>query len=183
MPFSESTKISVRRRSHFLCCLCHSLGVEVHHIIPHEEGGLDTAENAAPLCPTCHGIYGSNSSKRKFIREARDLWYEICEKRFASASDTIDEIVNLLKYVATKSDLENAVKEITRVFTEIINDAKQSIIEKADAISDTAVTFSIGFCANPLCPSFGKKIYLEVEAGGKIGCLICGAECGKEQLA
>jgi hypothetical protein len=37
----------------------------------------DELENAAPLCPSCHETYGANPTKRKFLREARDLWYEI----------------------------------------------------------------------------------------------------------
>jgi 5-methylcytosine-specific restriction endonuclease McrA len=55
------------------------MGVEVHHIIPQEEGGSDREENAAPLCLSCHETYGASSQKREFIREARDLWYEICK--------------------------------------------------------------------------------------------------------
>lgn len=84
MPFTEETKLAVKRKSHFRCCLCHALGIEIHHIIPQADGGLDTQDNAAPLCPSCHETYGANSGKRKFIREARDFWYELCEKRYAS---------------------------------------------------------------------------------------------------
>lgn len=84
MPFTEETKLAVKRKSHFKCCLCHALGIEIHHIVPQADGGLDTQDNAAPLCPSCHETYGANSGKRKFIREARDFWYELCEKRYAS---------------------------------------------------------------------------------------------------
>ena len=73
--FSESTKVAVRRKAHLRCCLCHDIGVEVHHILPQAEGGSDNPENAAPLCPSCHEKYGANPTKRKFIREARDVWY------------------------------------------------------------------------------------------------------------
>lgn len=81
MAFSEALKIEVRKKTHLCCCLCKSLGVEVHHIIPQSENGTDTEDNAAPLCPSCHEIYGLNLQKRKFIKEARDLWYEICKKK------------------------------------------------------------------------------------------------------
>src|ERR1700741_2657614 len=87
MPFTEETKLGVKRKSHFRCCLCHALGIEIHHIVPQADGGLDTHDNAAPLCPSCHETYGANSGKRKFIREARDFWYELCEKRYASDPD------------------------------------------------------------------------------------------------
>ena len=69
VAFTELLKLSVKKRAHFSCCLCHSLGVEVHHIIPQENDGPDTEDNAAPLCPSCHEIYGANRQKRKFIRE------------------------------------------------------------------------------------------------------------------
>ena len=68
MPFSEALKLSMKRRAHFSCCLCHTLGVEVHHIVPRADGGSDDEDNAAPLCPTCHETYGANPIKRKFIR-------------------------------------------------------------------------------------------------------------------
>jgi hypothetical protein len=37
------------------CCLCGVLHkVQVHHIIPTDEGGTDDIDNAIPLCPNCH---------------------------------------------------------------------------------------------------------------------------------
>ena len=96
MPFSESLKAQVRKKAHLRCCLCKSLGVEVHHIIPESEDGPDRQENAVPLCPSCHETYGANPQKRKFIREARDLWYEICENRLAPGKEQLDEIKRLL---------------------------------------------------------------------------------------
>ncbi len=106
MGFSEQLKANIRRKSHFLCCLCKALGVEVHHIIPQEEDGPDTADNAAPLCPSCHETYGANPQKRKFIREARNLWYEICQKRFSSDADRLDEIKKLLKNTVSYEDFK-----------------------------------------------------------------------------
>ncbi len=112
MSFSEALKSKVRRRAHFCCCLCKALGVEVHHVIPQEEVGPDTEENAAPLCPTCHETYGANPTKRKFIREARDLWYEICERRYASAPDRLDELRDLLKNTVSYEAFEQFKEEL-----------------------------------------------------------------------
>jgi len=109
MAFSESTKLSVQRAAHFHCCLCRSLGVEIHHVVPQSEGGGDEADNAAPLCPSCHETYGANPIKRKFIREARDLWYEICANRYAGDASWIEEIRTRLESVATKEDLNKLV--------------------------------------------------------------------------
>jgi hypothetical protein len=106
MAFTESLKVTVRKRSHLSCCLCHSIGVDVHHIVPQAEGGADTEDNAAALCPSCHETYGANPTKRKLIREARDLWYEICAKRFAEDSGQLSEIAAALRNLATKEDVE-----------------------------------------------------------------------------
>jgi len=93
MAFSEKLKAQVRKLSHHSCCLCKRLEVEIHHIVPQEEGGPDTFDNAAPLCPSCHETYGANPVKRKFITEARDNWYDICAKRYRSDADRIDELL------------------------------------------------------------------------------------------
>jgi hypothetical protein len=67
--------------------------VEIHHILPQAEGGSDEEDNAAPLCASCHETYGANPTKRKFIREARDWWYETCAKRYAPGSDALADVV------------------------------------------------------------------------------------------
>ena len=117
MAFSEFLKLSVKKKSHFYCCLCHSLGVEVHHIVPQADDGPDTEDNAAPLCPSCHETYGANATKRKFIREARDFWYELCSQRFSKDPAALTNISEQLKQTASKSDIEAAVKEISALFT------------------------------------------------------------------
>ena len=83
MSFSEPIKLHVKKRADFTCCWCtnpHNK-VEVHHIIPQAEQGLDLEENAAPLCSNCHTLYGGNPELRKEIQLRRDHWYEICLKR------------------------------------------------------------------------------------------------------
>ena len=99
MAFPEALKARIRQRAHLACCLCKSMGVEVHHIIPGDENGPDTEDNAAPLCPSCHEIYGANPQKRKLIREARDLWYEICERRYALDPGRLADIERVLKTI------------------------------------------------------------------------------------
>ena len=112
MAFSEALKLKVRKKAHLSCCVCKAPGVEVHHIIPQEENGPDTEENAAPLCPSCHEVYGANPQKRKFIREARDLWYEICAKRYASDADRLDEIKSLLRNTVSHDDFQKFKEEL-----------------------------------------------------------------------
>jgi HNH endonuclease len=116
MVFSEQLKVMVRKRSHLRCCLCHDLGVDIHHIVPQAEDGPDAEDNAAALCPSCHDRYGANPDKRKLIREARDLWYEICASRFSSGSADLKEIAETLRGLATKEDLERfALRNATYV--------------------------------------------------------------------
>lgn len=79
--------------------------MEVHHIIPQEDKGPDTEDNAAPLCPSCHETYGANPTKRKFITEARDFWHEVCAKRYATDPDRLDKIESRISKTATKDDV------------------------------------------------------------------------------
>jgi hypothetical protein len=96
MAFTEKLKLEVKRAGHFCCCVCRAAGVEIHHLIPQCEGGPDTFDNAAPLCPSCHETYGANPTKKKFLTEARDFWYEVCEKKHAPQGMALSEIKNLL---------------------------------------------------------------------------------------
>ena len=105
MAFSEQLKSKIRRRADFRCCMCHKPDVHIHHIIPQAEGGEDSEDNAAPLCPSCHDAYGANPQKRKLIREMRDDWYEKCEKESVS-SDAIKGISERLQNLASKEDIE-----------------------------------------------------------------------------
>ena len=91
MAFSESLKVKIRQRSNMRCCICNTIGVEIHHIVPQFENGEDTEDNAAPLCPSCHETYGDNPKKRKFIRECRDNWFSICQKKFEFNNDFSSE--------------------------------------------------------------------------------------------
>lgn len=80
MPFPESIRQRVKERAAFTCCWCRNPlnKVDVHHIIPSAEDGPDTEENAAPLCGSCHDLYGPNPLLRKEIISRRNNWYERC---------------------------------------------------------------------------------------------------------
>lgn len=90
MSFSENTKLEAKRRSAFRCCICQHIFVEVHHIIPQEEGGPDTLDNAAPLCGRCHDLFGDNPKKRKQLREMRDYWWDLMKERAEILTTTED---------------------------------------------------------------------------------------------
>ncbi len=84
MSFSEPIKLTVKKKANFTCCWCQERRnkVEIHHIIPQADNGSDIEDNAAPLCGSCHDLYGSNPDLRKEIKLRRDHWYDICEKIF-----------------------------------------------------------------------------------------------------
>lgn len=113
MAFSELVKLSVKRKAHFRCCICQAIGVEVHHILPQAEGGPDTEDNAAPLCPTCHDTYGANPQKRKFIRETRDFWYDFCERRFVTDPYLLQELTTFMQN--TTSALADIAEELRKL--------------------------------------------------------------------
>lgn len=92
MSFSEKVKIEAKKKAGFRCVICQEPFVEVHHIVPQKEGGEDTINNAAPLCSRCHDLYGDNPSKRKQIRQMRDHWYEVMEKRNKGKLSNLDPI-------------------------------------------------------------------------------------------
>ena len=82
MGFLELTKLAVKKRASFTCCWCRDREkkVEVHHIIPQAEGGSDDEANAAPLCGSCHQLYGANPDLRKEIRLRRNHLYEYYQR-------------------------------------------------------------------------------------------------------
>ena len=92
MPFPESLKLEVRLKAHFRCCKCEQGPIEVHHIVLESQGGPDTIDNAAPLCPSCHSYFGDNPVLKKTIREMRDAWYERCRKRDEAGIVKLEEI-------------------------------------------------------------------------------------------
>lgn len=121
MSFPDSVKQEACRKAHFMCVACHAPFVEVHHIIPESEGGPDTLKNTAPLCAGCHSIYGGNPVFRKQIRQMRDNWYDVCERRFAPSDfqvfqnisklyETLQTVrADQLKYQTTLDQIKSAI--------------------------------------------------------------------------
>lgn len=126
MAFSESLKLEVKKRSAFRCCRCNAIGVEIHHIVPQKDGGPDTIENAAPLCPRCHEDFGDNPSKRKAITEMRDWWYETVERMYSPPKLGIGDLLQSIDSMVLASK-ENANQ---------IEDLKSALRSYAEKIID-----------------------------------------------
>jgi len=87
MSFLPKVKEEVLVSSARHCCVCQrycGVGIEIHHLIPREQNGDDSFENAIPLCFDCHANAGHYNSKHprgtKYsvgeLKKARTNWYE-----------------------------------------------------------------------------------------------------------
>jgi hypothetical protein len=172
MAFTETLKLAVKRNAHFCCCLCHALGVEVHHIVPQADGGEDSEENAASLCPSCHETYGANPQKRKFIREARDFWYELCAKRYATDPDRLAELSDKLNNAVTKADLDEATSKIIQLMRAAAANETHPVKLRAQEVARFGSMIAPGVGANRHCRNCGTTIGLYVGDQGR--CPTCG---------
>lgn len=94
MAFPPALKMKIKKLADFKCCVCYAVGgVDIHHIIPQAENGPDTADNAAPLCPSCHDRFGHNPNKRSYIKEVRNHWYEKCKSNVDILSSHLDAVI------------------------------------------------------------------------------------------
>ncbi len=91
MSFSKNIKEDILVASARHCCVCHrykGVKIEIHHILPKHKGGLDTFENAIPLCFDCHSDAGHYNSKHpkgtKFsieeLKKHKKNWFNIVKK-------------------------------------------------------------------------------------------------------
>jgi len=167
-----------------MCVACHAAFVEVHHIIPQSEGGADTLDNAAPLCSGCHGIYGGNPDFRKQIRQMRDNWYDVCQKRFGPSSIEIPQQLDALgetlrtvradqiKYQQTLNEIKSTMVGSLSGTVDAIN--KASTLEEvvnASGYPTTGVYLGPNVYANFKCRNCGTIIGLLV---GNDKCPKCG---------
>ncbi len=160
MSFNEAIKKEVRRKAHYLCCICKEPFIDVHHIIPEGQEGKDNIENAAPLCSKCHRNYGNNPDHRKTIREMRDLWYEICENRYKDDSsqpifEKLDQLGQVIKL------LRNDKANERRLLAEIKDQFKQLKKEEEREINTATSLEELG-SKNMTATKLGDRIYSNV---------------------
>lgn len=151
MAFSDAVINEARRNSLYRCVLCDAWLVEVHHIIPQEEGGPDTLDNACPLCGGCHNIVGANPELRKQLRGTRDLKWAMNKMR--SLTPDTQQFVERLDHLQSQiSGLSAATSQTHAALGEIkdlvIGHYNQSnvAVGRADSVSmiTTAVTGYMG---------------------------------------
>lgn len=110
-------------RCHRRCCICHrfcGVKMEIDHIVPKADSGLDSIDNAIPVCFECHAETHSYNERhprgRKFtpeeLRGHRDQWLTICENnpeallRAARDSDVgpLQSLIDELEFNAVVAD-------------------------------------------------------------------------------
>jgi hypothetical protein len=185
MPFSEKTKDEVKRKSHFRCCVCRNFFVEVHHIIPEAHVGPDTFDNAAPLCPNCHTNFGDNPTKRKGIRQMRDLWYELCEKSemnpdVAQFSEKIDGLYKEFNVVKDNQEKQNqTLTELKIQFSDHFQKqaAQFSNVASIDELITASGSTTASIINKPL-GAFSERVYpncgANIYQSDAIYCSYCG---------
>ncbi|MBL7198401.1 MAG: HNH endonuclease [Candidatus Omnitrophica bacterium] len=138
MPFSEKIKKQVKENAAFKCCRCQSIGIEAHHIIPEGQGGPNTLDNAAPLCPTCHDWFGDNPKKQKEIKHMRDWWYKQCKKIYSKK-----EVVSFSKIDSKLEKIKNGQSQGINELKEILKNMSNKAIDSISATTASATASTI----------------------------------------
>jgi HNH endonuclease len=99
------------------CCLCGKLHlIQVHHIVPQEEGGTDDITNAIPLCPNCHDevhrARASGSTTRSYSVQELKLHRAAAIERSRNYDDRLEELIKILEFraAAIERDLQNCYR-------------------------------------------------------------------------
>jgi hypothetical protein len=166
--FTESVKAQARKLADFRCCYCHDMGDHVHHLVPKEEGGSGTLDNAILLCVQCHDRYGHRSDKQKQLEQARDAWYEIVKDR-QRPEDSV--LLERLQELATKRDLKEISFQLHGLFDKMMLsiNAGSTSPQQAANVASIMVTSTSASASMSASPSIG------VDAEVTRQC----AECGK----
>ena len=104
MGFSTKIKEDILVASARHCCVCHrykGVKIEIHHIKPKEQGGLDSFDNAIALCFDCHsdaGHYfakhpkGTKVSPSELIKHKKTWFENVTRNNIIPSIDTQAEI-------------------------------------------------------------------------------------------
>lgn len=165
MAFSEKIINQVKELADFKCCRCKHISFEVHHIIPQKDGGPDTIDNAAPLCPNCHSDFGDNPQKRKEITQMRDLWYRRVEMQYTQ-QDTMSN--SILKQINSKLDiLDHKTTNQSTVLIDLKETLKKLAIETIDQMTPGTANITASGIANASYVSnFPEPTPEEIDAAG-----------------
>ena len=186
--FPEHIKKEVKRKAAFQCCMCHASDVHIHHIIQPKDDGDDTIENAAPLCPNCHDLYGDNPNKVKEIRQRRDWWYERVENMYGGSVgiEILSQISRQLQDISSnQASQATELAELKNNLRNVVNNAIDNITPATAATSAfnllSASTASMRLVDEVAidvfrrCPNCDTRVELAI---GSNNCPRCGAQIG-----
>ena len=152
MAFSEDLKLKVKKLANFQCCRCHEISVEVHHILPQKNNGPDPFDNAAPLCPSCHSLFGDNPEKRKEIGQMRDHWYEVVGKMYPDNSKFQKEEIEKIAYSLEALKMKQEKSQTS------IDEVKQLLKQTVSKSIDQLTVGTIGLGASNLISASGATL-------------------------
>jgi len=192
MPFSEAIKLEAKRKAHYKCCICRGYGfLDVHHIIPESGGGPDTLDNAVPLCAGCHDTYGNDHNKRKWIKEKRDFWFELCEKtlsnedmtRLKETSETLEKMMdiqtrNIAEVEGIRKKLQTDMEYYARLQTELISKLKKTDREQETVIQIGSVSSTILSVSGTMSGTYSAMTQLGPGIYVNPTCPRCGSNSG-----
>ena len=136
MVFSEKIKNLAKQKAHYTCVWCQRMDIflDVHHMIPQEEGGPDDLDNAAPLCPNCHTMAGANPNLRKELRHRRNFWWDECSKTQAPVIiASLGPLQEQIDHLRARQDAQD--ENYRREFAEVKAVVQQVVDTRADEIS------------------------------------------------
>jgi hypothetical protein len=123
--FSEADKLKAKEAACFKCCVCRvDPCFEIHHLEPLGGNGLD---NAIPLCPRCHDLYGDDPKRKKFLRQARDYWFRVNKKSPAVIMEMNKSILEVVERIE-----ENVItrEEAIQIISETAIQTQERLSEK-----------------------------------------------------
>lgn len=148
MPFSEATQLDAKQRSHYACVWCQRTDqfIEVHHIVPQEENGSDTIDNAAPLGPNCHSLIGSSFEIRRQLRERRGWWWQHCSNLgnslpYKDMSRKLSELVDSLRNVEAQGGRNEGL--LTQLKSHIVDQLQAQVTAVSSAGTASEVITAI----------------------------------------
>ncbi|MFX1570113.1 MAG: HNH endonuclease [Promethearchaeota archaeon] len=154
MGFTDTIKLEAKRRACYRCCICEKPKfLHVHHIIPSEELGPDTIENAVALCVSCHDLYGHDKVKRKWVKEKRNWWYTQCYNTRNQAFDIeilqkINEIYEFLEsresrlqsteeyYLFLREQIQSHIQRLNNVVSDLSLKLTRREVNQINIIQD-----------------------------------------------
>jgi hypothetical protein len=129
------------------CCICGLLHkVQIHHIVPKEQGGADDIDNAIALCPNCHNevhaSYASGQVTRIYsfqeLRQHRKRTIEIVTK----ASDWT---IGNAAYNSDKKIIEFYAQCLDRAAFHTPFHTELSFADFDQAVEDTILAINTGY--------------------------------------